>query len=47
MKREAKRRSGLKSTPNIDMKFGNIPDEAVRRSMQIWGERFVPRVHNL
>ncbi|HUB95957.1 MAG TPA: LLM class flavin-dependent oxidoreductase, partial [Stellaceae bacterium] len=32
---------------NINMKIGNIPDEVVRRSMQLWGERVVPHVHNL
>ena len=32
---------------NINMKIGNIPNEVVRRSMQLWGERVVPHVHNL
>jgi hypothetical protein len=32
---------------NINMKIGNVPDAVVRRSMQLWGERVVPHVHNL
>ena len=32
---------------NINMKIGNIPNEVVRRSMSLWGERVVPHVHNL
>jgi alkanesulfonate monooxygenase SsuD/methylene tetrahydromethanopterin reductase-like flavin-dependent oxidoreductase (luciferase family) len=32
---------------NINMKIGTVPDEVVRRSMQLWGERVVPHVHNL
>jgi alkanesulfonate monooxygenase SsuD/methylene tetrahydromethanopterin reductase-like flavin-dependent oxidoreductase (luciferase family) len=29
---------------NINMKIGNIPDDAVRRSMQLWGEGVAPYV---
>lgn len=32
---------------NINMKIGNIPDENVRRSMKLWGERVAPKVRNL
>ncbi|HXQ52782.1 MAG TPA: LLM class flavin-dependent oxidoreductase [Stellaceae bacterium] len=32
---------------NINMKIGNIPNDVVRRSMTLWGERVVPHVHNL
>jgi alkanesulfonate monooxygenase SsuD/methylene tetrahydromethanopterin reductase-like flavin-dependent oxidoreductase (luciferase family) len=32
---------------NLTMKVGNVPDEVVRRSMQLWGERVAPHVHNL
>jgi hypothetical protein len=32
---------------NINMKIGNVPNEVVRRSMQLWGEQVVPHVHNL
>jgi alkanesulfonate monooxygenase SsuD/methylene tetrahydromethanopterin reductase-like flavin-dependent oxidoreductase (luciferase family) len=32
---------------NINMKIGNIPDDVVRRSMKLWGERVVPHVHNI
>jgi alkanesulfonate monooxygenase SsuD/methylene tetrahydromethanopterin reductase-like flavin-dependent oxidoreductase (luciferase family) len=32
---------------NINMKIGNIPDEAVLRSMKLWGEGVAPHVRNL
>jgi alkanesulfonate monooxygenase SsuD/methylene tetrahydromethanopterin reductase-like flavin-dependent oxidoreductase (luciferase family) len=32
---------------NTNMQIGNIPDDIVRRSMQLWGERVAPHVHNL
>jgi hypothetical protein len=32
---------------NINMKIGNIPDEAVLRSMKLWGEGVAPHVRSL
>jgi alkanesulfonate monooxygenase SsuD/methylene tetrahydromethanopterin reductase-like flavin-dependent oxidoreductase (luciferase family) len=32
---------------NINMKIGTIPDEVVRHSMKLWGERVAPQVRNL
>lgn len=32
---------------NINMKIGNVPDEVVRHSMKLWGERVAPHVRDL
>jgi alkanesulfonate monooxygenase SsuD/methylene tetrahydromethanopterin reductase-like flavin-dependent oxidoreductase (luciferase family) len=32
---------------NINMKIGNIPDEAVRSSMKLWGDHVMPHVRGL
>ena len=32
---------------NISMKIGNVPDAAVRRGMELWGQRVAPAVRDL
>jgi hypothetical protein len=32
---------------NINTKIGTVPDEVVRHSMKLWGERIAPHVRDL